>query len=83
MGAVWNKGGLVNFLSRLKQSGFRDIGKYKDGSFILEFRNEIFILPTPLSGADYTQDQIDDILVKWFSDSGEFELVIALRQKTS
>ena len=72
----------MDFLAILEKYGFKIMGKYQDGSYILEFRNETLILPAPLFGDDYSQDQIDDILQKWSSETGEYDLVIELRQET-
>ena len=71
----------MDFLTILENHGFKIMGHYQDGSCILEFRNETLILPAPLFENGYSQDQIDDILQKWSSETGEYDLVIELRQK--
>ena len=71
----------MDFLTILEKHGFRVMGKYSDGSYILEFRNETLILPAPLFETGYSLDQIDDILKRWSSETEEYDLVIELRQK--
>lgn len=71
----------MDFLAILKKRGFRVMGRYSDGSHILEFRNETLILPAPLFKTGYSLDQINDILERWSSETEEYDLVIELRQK--
>ena len=71
----------MDFLTIIEKYGFKIMGQYQDGSYILEFRNESSILPAPLFEDGYSQDQKNDILKKWSSETGEYDLVIELRQK--